>query len=410
MAGAGSILGNEVLRLEDPTLLTGEGKYVDDLVETGMLHVALVRSPVAHGTINSVDLGDAESMPGVVAVYHAGNDLGMPSMQGFPMLPPDYNRPIFASDRVRFVGDVIAAVVAESQAQANDAAEQVFADIDALPVVMTAAAGLAADAPLLVPRHRLERVLRHRVRQGGRRPVRGCRRRRRGHDGQSASRRCPDGEQRRRLHSRGRRAHDVGVAPGAAHDPRRVRADARPRTRAAAHRVPVGGRRVRSEGRRVHRAPHRRQGRAHARQAREVGREPLGGHGVAGPRPRLRHDRPAGRQQRRQDRRPRLRGAGLRGRLPGDRRHPADVDADDVGRCLRGPEGALRRQDGAHEQHHHRRLSRCRPTRGHPADRTGPRRCRRPDRHRPGRDPPRQLHAARHVPAHHHHRRELRLG
>jgi aerobic carbon-monoxide dehydrogenase large subunit len=151
MAGAGSILGNEVLRLEDPTLLTGDGKYVDDLVETGMLHVALVRSPVAHGTITSVDLGGAESMPGVVAVYHAGNDLGMPSMQGFPMLPPDYNRPIFASDRVRFVGDVIAAVVAESQAQANDAAEQVFADIDALPVVMTAAAGLAADAPLLFP-------------------------------------------------------------------------------------------------------------------------------------------------------------------------------------------------------------------------------------------------------------------
>ena len=130
MAGAGSILGNEVLRLEDPTLLTGDGKYVDDLVETGMLYVALVRSPVAHGTINSVELGEAESMPGVVAVYHAGNDLGMPAMQGFPMLPPDYNRPIFAGERVRFVGDVIAAVVAESQAQANDAAEQVFADID----------------------------------------------------------------------------------------------------------------------------------------------------------------------------------------------------------------------------------------------------------------------------------------
>ena len=140
-----------MLRLEDPTLLTGAGKYVDDLVETGMLHVSLVRSPVAHGTIDSLHLGDAESMPGVVAVYHAGNDLGVPAMQGFAMLPPDYNRPIFAADRVRFVGDVIAAVVAESRAQADDAAEQIFTDITPLQAVMTAAAGLAPDAPLLFP-------------------------------------------------------------------------------------------------------------------------------------------------------------------------------------------------------------------------------------------------------------------
>ena len=151
MAGSGSILGNAVLRLEDPTLLTGDGKYVDDLVEPGMLYVGLVRSPVAHGTINSVDLGEAASMPGVVAVFHAGNDLGMPAMQGFAMLPPDFNRPIFASDRVRFVGDVIAAVIAESQAQANDAAEAIVADIDPLPTIVTAADGLKSDAPLLFP-------------------------------------------------------------------------------------------------------------------------------------------------------------------------------------------------------------------------------------------------------------------
>jgi carbon-monoxide dehydrogenase large subunit len=137
--------------LEDPTLLTGEGKYVDDLVETGMLCVALVRSQVAHGTIKTVDLNGAASMPGVVDVFHAGHDLGMPAMQGFAMLPPDYNRPIFASERVRFVGDVIAAVVAESQAQANDAAEQVFVEIDPLPVVLSAADGLATGAPLLFP-------------------------------------------------------------------------------------------------------------------------------------------------------------------------------------------------------------------------------------------------------------------
>src|SRR6188768_1963703 len=118
MAGSGSILGNAVLRLEDPTLLQGAGKYVDDLVETGMLHVSLVRSPIAHGTIKSVDVSAATSMPGVVAVYHAGNDLGIPPLHGFAMLPTDYNRPIFASERVRFVGDVIAAVIADTRAQA----------------------------------------------------------------------------------------------------------------------------------------------------------------------------------------------------------------------------------------------------------------------------------------------------
>ena len=150
MAGSGSILGNAVTRLEDPTLLTGEGKYVDDLQETGMLHVALVRSPVAHGTINSIDLGDAASMPGVVAVY-SGDDLGMPTFQGFPMMPDTFNRPIFATEKVRFVGDIIAAVVAETLQQATDAAQEIFADIDPLPVIIDPADGLAPDAPLLFP-------------------------------------------------------------------------------------------------------------------------------------------------------------------------------------------------------------------------------------------------------------------
>src|SRR4051812_13330052 len=110
MAGSGSILGNSVLRLEDPTLLTGEGKYVDDLTESGLLHVSYVRSSAAHANVVSVDVSAAQSMPGVVAVYHAGgDDLGLPSMQFFPMMPPTLNRPIFAKDKVRFVGDIVAA-------------------------------------------------------------------------------------------------------------------------------------------------------------------------------------------------------------------------------------------------------------------------------------------------------------
>ncbi|HEY7625819.1 MAG TPA: molybdopterin cofactor-binding domain-containing protein, partial [Ilumatobacteraceae bacterium] len=154
MAAAGSILGNAVQRLEDPTLLTGAGKYLDDMAPAGTLHLAFVRSTQAHAKVLSVDTSEAESMPGVKAVYHArGNDLGLPSFQGFPMLPPALNRPIFANDVVRFVGDIVAAVVATSKAEASDAAESVIVDYEALPVIVTAEQALAPDAPILFPEH-----------------------------------------------------------------------------------------------------------------------------------------------------------------------------------------------------------------------------------------------------------------
>jgi carbon-monoxide dehydrogenase large subunit len=154
MAASGSILGNAVKRLEDPTLLTGDGKYVDDLVETGTLHVAFVRSTVAHGRLLSVDDSDAASMPGVVGVYRAGgDDLGLPSMQQFPMMPETLNRPIFATDKVRFVGDIVAAIVAESRAQAVDAAERVIVDYETLPAVVSPVEAMAPGAPLLFEEH-----------------------------------------------------------------------------------------------------------------------------------------------------------------------------------------------------------------------------------------------------------------
>src|SRR3954469_12536031 len=154
MAASGSILGNAVKRLEDPTLLTGDGKYVDDLVETGTLHVAFVRSPIAHGRVASVDDSDAVSMPGVVGVYRAGgDDLGLVPLQQFAMMPETLNRPVFATDKVRFVGDIVAAVVAETKAQATDAAEVVAVDYNPLPVITEGSAGLSPDAPLLFPEH-----------------------------------------------------------------------------------------------------------------------------------------------------------------------------------------------------------------------------------------------------------------
>ncbi|MEZ5264042.1 MAG: xanthine dehydrogenase family protein molybdopterin-binding subunit [Acidimicrobiia bacterium] len=152
MAASGSILGNSVLRREDPTLITGAGKYFDDLRYDGMLHVHCVRSPLAHAKITGVDLGDSESMPGVRKVYTAAN-IGLADFQGFPMMPEAFNRPVIAGDTVRFVGDIVAVVIAETKAQAVDAGEAIVVDYDPLPVAATIEAAAAPDAPVLFPAH-----------------------------------------------------------------------------------------------------------------------------------------------------------------------------------------------------------------------------------------------------------------
>lgn len=152
MAVQGSILGNEVLRLEDDTLLRGQDQYVDDIAVTGVAYVYYVRSTVAYGTINSIDTSEAESMPGVVAV-HTAETLGLPDYVGFPAVPESLARPPLAKGKVRFVGDIVAAVVAETREQAVDASEMVYADIDPLDPVVTPAQSLADGAPLLFPDH-----------------------------------------------------------------------------------------------------------------------------------------------------------------------------------------------------------------------------------------------------------------
>ena len=152
MTTSGSILGNPVIRLEDPRILRGEAPYVDDLKITGLAHVVFVRSTIAHARIESIDTSEAVAMPGVVAVYTAA-DLDLPDVQGFIMLPPVFNRPALARDKVRFVGDIVAAVVAETRAQAVDAAEAVIVDYDPLPAVVDPEAAMAPDAPLLFEEH-----------------------------------------------------------------------------------------------------------------------------------------------------------------------------------------------------------------------------------------------------------------
>ena len=134
---AGSILGNRVLRKEDPKFLTTGGKYVDDLLDEPLLegaaHVTYVRSTVAHGRILSIDTSAALEMPGVVAVYTA-EDLGLQPV------PSDYNpfvsRGHLAIGKVRFVGEPVAVVITEERGQGEDAAEQVIVDYDVLPAVV----------------------------------------------------------------------------------------------------------------------------------------------------------------------------------------------------------------------------------------------------------------------------------
>ncbi|MFO1536236.1 MAG: xanthine dehydrogenase family protein molybdopterin-binding subunit [Actinomycetota bacterium] len=152
MARSGSILGNPVIRLEDPRILRGDAPYVDDLAVPGVAHVAFVRSTMAHARITSVDTTDAKAMPGVVDVF-TSTDLELPDIQGFIMLPPVFSRSPLAKDRVRFVGDIIAAVVAETRAQAVDAVEAVIVDYDPLPAVVDPEAAMAEGAPLLFEEH-----------------------------------------------------------------------------------------------------------------------------------------------------------------------------------------------------------------------------------------------------------------
>ena len=153
-----SVLGTRVVRKEDPRLLRGEARYVADLDETddprlvGLAHVVFVRSTVAHATIAELDVAEALEAPGVIGVYtHADLDLEAPPVMG-GMLGPDVVRPFLADGRVRYVGEPVAVVVAESVAEGVDAAELVFVDYDLLEPVIGVEAAVGADT-LLFPAH-----------------------------------------------------------------------------------------------------------------------------------------------------------------------------------------------------------------------------------------------------------------
>jgi aerobic carbon-monoxide dehydrogenase large subunit len=149
-------IGQSVPRKEDPTLLRGQGHYVDDFSLPGQAYAVIVRSQNAHGIIRAIDVEAARNMPGVLGVYTGADLKGYGPLKcvvpfnnrdGSPMKKP--LRPALPTDKVRYVGDPIAFVVAETVLAAKDAAEAVNVEIEPLAAVTTAEEAAGAGAPLL---------------------------------------------------------------------------------------------------------------------------------------------------------------------------------------------------------------------------------------------------------------------
>lgn len=151
------LFGKPVARIEDRALLTGGGRYLDDIPVEGCLAACFVRSPYAHASFGHVDVAAALEMPGVVAVYtladlrpHLTSDVlavALPSAA----INFEVNRPILARDEVSYVGEAVAIIIAETRAQAEDAADVIDIDFELLPAVSDCRDALEADAP---PVHR----------------------------------------------------------------------------------------------------------------------------------------------------------------------------------------------------------------------------------------------------------------
>jgi carbon-monoxide dehydrogenase large subunit len=149
-------VGQSVPRLEDPMLVRGHGRYTDDVSLPGQAYGVMVRSRNAHGIIRGIDTKAASQMPGVLAVY-TGADLkdygplkclvGLNNRDGSPLKKP--RRDALPTDRVRYVGDPVACVIAQTLAQAKDAAEAVVVDIETLPAVISAREATRDGAPQL---------------------------------------------------------------------------------------------------------------------------------------------------------------------------------------------------------------------------------------------------------------------
>ncbi len=144
-------IGAEVLRKEDPELLTGQANFVDNHTLPGMVWMAMVRPPFVHAKLKDVDTSVAASMPGVIGVYTAA-DLEVGALPFVWPITEDIKIPVhypLTKDKIRFNGDAVAVVVAETRAQAKDAAEQVKVDVEELPAVTDMEEAMKDGAPLI---------------------------------------------------------------------------------------------------------------------------------------------------------------------------------------------------------------------------------------------------------------------
>ncbi|MEZ4883313.1 MAG: xanthine dehydrogenase family protein molybdopterin-binding subunit [Chitinophagales bacterium] len=153
-----TLIGTSVKRVEDKRFITGKGRYTDDIVLPQMTFAYFVRSPFAHANIKSVDISSASEMEGVVKIY-TGKDIAASGINGVPcgwqvnfkngdtMKEPPH--PLLVSEKVLHAGDAVAVVIAETYAQAKDAAENVMVDYEVLPAVTNAKAATEEGAPLV---------------------------------------------------------------------------------------------------------------------------------------------------------------------------------------------------------------------------------------------------------------------
>jgi len=140
-------IGQSIKRKEDGRFLRGKGNYLDDIELPGMLHMAILRSPHAHARIKSVDTAEASKMPGVLAVV-TGELMAQHKLAWMPTLSYD-TQAVLATDKVRFQGQEVAAVIAETRYQAEDARDAIVVDYDLLPAVTSPEQAKAQGAALI---------------------------------------------------------------------------------------------------------------------------------------------------------------------------------------------------------------------------------------------------------------------
>jgi carbon-monoxide dehydrogenase large subunit len=156
MSTVDGLIGKSIRRVEDKRFITGNGKYTDDIVLPRQTHASFVRSPYAHATIINMDTSVAKAMPGVVAVFTGADLVGVNGVpcgwqvnfkNGDTMNEPKHE--LLPADKIRYAGEAVAIVIAESKAEAVDAAEAIDVEYEELPVIVDSVSAIQDGAPLV---------------------------------------------------------------------------------------------------------------------------------------------------------------------------------------------------------------------------------------------------------------------